>query len=162
MNKKAIYAGTFDPITVGHLDIIERGSKLFDKLVVGIGINSKKKPMLTDESRIYMIKEAVGHLENIEVIQFGGLLVDIAKKIGVDVIVRGLRMFSDFESEFQMALTNRELASEIETIFLTPKHEHSFISSSMVREVWSNGGDISKFVPKNVARILERMEHGVF
>lgn len=164
---RAIYAGTFDPITVGHLDIIERASKLFSELEIGVGINANKTPMFNIDHRVLMLMDATKHLDNVKVINFKGLLVDTAKKRDIDVIVRGLRIFSDFESEFQMALTNRALNSEIETIFLTPKHEHGFISSSMVREVWSNGGDVSKFVPENVAKVMGRtwglpIDHGFF
>jgi pantetheine-phosphate adenylyltransferase len=159
---KAIYAGSFDPITNGHEDLIRRASLLFDELVVAIGRNGSKKYMFSELRRKILIESVVDTLPNATVTTFEGLLVDYAKSIEADVIVRGLRMFSDFESEFQMALTNRSLNPRIETVFLTPQHEHSFVSSSMVKEVWNNGGDISNFVPEDVRIEFGRLEHGVF
>ena len=153
----AIYAGTFDPLTVGHVDLVERASKLFDVFFVGIGINPKKKPMFEILQRFEMAQEVFKHIENIQIISFKGLLVETVLKVEADVIVRGLRMFSDFESEFQMALANRDLLPTVETIFLTPKHEHSYISSSMVKEIWVHGGDIKSYVPAYVYDIMENI-----
>jgi len=150
-NKTAIYAGTFDPITNGHMDIIERASEMFEAVVVAIGINGKKTPMFKDYKRVEMVSESTKHLDNITVSTFKGLLVDYAAKIDASVIIRGLRTVSDFEYEFQMVKTNRALNPAIERVFLLPKAETEFISSSVVKEIWSHGGDIAQFVPENVA-----------
>ncbi len=154
---KAIYAGTFDPLTVGHVDLVERASKMFDTLLVGIGINDRKKPLFDMPHRFEMAVEVLRPIENVSVITFDGLLVNTAAKFGVDVIVRGLRTYSDFENEFQMALTNRDLSPDVETIFLIPKHENSYVSSSTVKEVWRYGGDISGYVPAPVLREMEKL-----
>jgi pantetheine-phosphate adenylyltransferase len=154
MNKAAIYAGTFDPITLGHLDVLERAARIFPRVVIGVASNPGKNPLFSSEERVELVKASTAHLSGIEVETFNGLLVDFAESKKVRVIVRGLRAFSDFEYEFQMALTNRKLKSEIETIFLMPKQDYSYVSSSNVREVAQLGGDITQFVPESVQAAL--------
>jgi len=154
MNQSAICAGTFDPLTMGHLDVIERASRIFPRVVIAVATNPGKDPLFSLEQRIELVKNSTAHLEGIEVDSFDGLLVDFAESKDVRVIVRGLRAFSDFEYEFQMALTNRKLKPRIETIFLMPKQDYSYVSSSNVRTVASLGGDISQFVPPPVQRAL--------
>ncbi len=148
--KIAVYPGSFDPLTNGHLDIIERASSVFDKLIVAISINTTKKTMFTLEERKAMIEVAVEPIKNVEVVIIDGLLVDYVKSLKDAVIVRGLRAISDFEMEFQMALMNRDLAPEVETMFLMTTHRLSFLSSTMIKEVDKFGGDISGYVPPNV------------
>jgi len=155
MNQSAICAGTFDPITMGHLDVIERASRIFPRVVIGVATKTGKTPLFNLEERIALVRESTAHMEGVEVASFTGLLVNFAESNGVRVIVRGLRAFSDFEYEFQMALTNRKLKSEIETIFLMPKQDYSYVSSSNVRGVAELGGDTSAFVPPPVQRALE-------
>ena len=155
MNKSAICAGTFDPITMGHLDVIERASRIFPRIVIGVATKAGKTPLFTLDERIDLTRESTTHLSGVEVKSFDGLLVDFAESQKVRVVVRGLRAFSDFEYEFQMALTNRKLNSEIETIFLMPKQDYSYVSSSNVRSVAELGGDTSVFVPAPVQRALE-------
>jgi len=155
MNEAAICAGTYDPLTLGHLDVIERASRIFPRVVIAVATNPGKNPLFTLEERIDLVRQSVSHLEGIEVDSFDGLLVDFAESKDVRVIVRGLRAFSDFEYEFQMALTNRKLKPQLETIFLMPKQDYSYVSSSNVRTVASLGGDISQFVPPPVKRALE-------
>ena len=149
MNKlTAICPGSFDPVTMGHIDIISRASKMFDKLIVVIlPNNSKKKQSFSIEERIQFIKTVTADLPNVTVDYYDGLLADYAGKVGAGVIVKGLRAMSDFEYEFQMALTNKELNPDVETVFLTTSAQYMYLSSSMVREVASMGGDISSFVP---------------
>lgn len=155
MNQAAMCAGTFDPITMGHLDVIERASRIFPRVVIAVATNPGKNPLFSLEERLALVREATAHLEGIEVDAFGGLLVDFAESKHIQIIVRGLRAFSDFEYEFQMALTNRKLKSAIETIFLMPKQDYSYVSSSNVREVAQLGGDTSLFVPPPVQRALK-------
>ena len=155
MNEAAICAGTFDPLTMGHLDVIERASRIFPRLVIAVATNPGKNPLFTLEERIELVSHSIAHLDGIEVDSFDGLLVDFAESKDVRVIVRGLRAFSDFEYEFQMALTNRKLKPRLETIFLMPKQDYSYVSSSNVRTVASLGGDIAQFVPPPVQRALE-------
>ncbi|MEN7973747.1 MAG: pantetheine-phosphate adenylyltransferase, partial [Verrucomicrobiota bacterium] len=147
MNEAAICAGTFDPITMGHLDVIERASRIFPRVVIGVATNPGKNPLFSLEERMELVRKSTAHLSGVEVDCFDGLLVDFAEGKGVRVIVRGLRAFSDFEYEFQMALTNRRLKPSIETTFLMPKQDYSYVSSSNVREVAELGGDTSIFVP---------------
>lgn len=154
---KAIYAGTFDPLTVGHVDLVQRASKMFDTLLVGIGTKDSKTPLFDVPRRFEMAVDVLRSLSNVSVVTFEGLLVETAAKLEVDVIVRGLRTYSDFENEFQMALTNRDLSPDVETIFLIPKHENSYVSSSTVKEVWRHGGDISRYVPPAVLREMEKI-----
>ena len=155
MNQAAMCAGTFDPITMGHLDVIERTSRIFPRVVIAVATNSGKNPLFNLDERIALVRESTANLKGIEIKSFNGLLVDFAESVKVRVIVRGLRAFSDFEYEFQMALTNRKLKPEIETIFLMPKQDYSYISSSNVREVAQLGGDTTQFVPPSVQRALE-------
>jgi pantetheine-phosphate adenylyltransferase len=156
MNEAAICAGTFDPITMGHLDVIERALRIFPRIVVGVATNPGKNPLFNLEERIELVRQSTAHLPGIEVDSFNGLLVDFAQSNNVKVIVRGLRAFSDFEYEFQMALTNRKLRPELETVFLMPKQDYSYVSSSNVRSVAQLGGDTSMFVPVAVQQALER------
>ncbi|SES66444.1 Phosphopantetheine adenylyltransferase [Natronincola peptidivorans] len=145
--KIGIYPGSFDPITNGHLDIIQRASKLFDKVIVAVLENPNKNPMFTLEERVKLIKEAVGPYKNITIDCFSGLLIDYAKKKNAKVIIKGLRAVSDFEYEFQMALMNRKLDSDVETIFLMTSSKNSYLSSSLVKEVARFGGCIEGLVP---------------
>jgi pantetheine-phosphate adenylyltransferase len=156
MRHSAIYPGTFDPLTLGHLDLIERAAQIFDRVTVAVVVNSRKKTAFTPEERVAMVEASVKHLKNVKVEAFDGLLVSYAREKGIHVLLRGLRAFSDFEYEFQMALANRKLAPEIEMIFLMPKETHSYISSSTVREISDRGGDISQFVPPSVKKFIEK------
>jgi pantetheine-phosphate adenylyltransferase len=156
MEKVAIYPGTFDPITFGHLDLIQRASNIFDTLVVAVSTNPVKSPLFETQERVDLAKEVSKSFGNVEVEQFGGLLVDYATRRNIPLVIRGLRAFSDFEYEFQMALTNRKMAPKIETLFLMPKDEFSYLSSSMVRQVAELGGDTSEFVPAAVQAALDR------
>jgi pantetheine-phosphate adenylyltransferase len=154
MIHKAVYPGTFDPMTNGHLDIIQRASLLFPELIVAVGQNSRKQPFFSFETRIACIEEAIVDLPRVKVLGFRGLLVDFMRKNDARFIIRGLRAVSDFEYEFQLAGMNRQLSSNIETIFLTPSPDCMFISSSLVREISSLGGDVTDFVPKSVSDML--------
>lgn len=151
----AIYPGTFDPVTFGHLDVLERGAKLFDKVIISVAGSSDKKTVFTLGERMKMIKSITGKLKNVFVESFEGLLVNYAKSKKANVILRGLRAISDFEYEFQMALTNRKIAPGIETVFLMPGEKYSYISSTLVREIAKYGGDVTSFVPESVARKLK-------
>jgi pantetheine-phosphate adenylyltransferase len=153
--KIAVYPGTFDPPTFGHLDIIERASKLFDKLIIALGTNPSKKTLLSLDDRVSMMKTLTGVHTNVTVEVFNGLLVDFATQKGANAVVRGLRAISDFEYEFQMALMNRHLSNELETVFLMTSTEFLFVSSSIVKEVARLDGDISGFVPEIVASRLK-------
>ncbi len=160
---KAVYPGSFDPITYGHIDIIERGIKLFDRVVVAILINPQKKPLFTVEERLEMIKQSLTDLpqNKIEISSFTGLLVDYVKKIQARAILRGIRAISDFEYEFQMALTNRRLLKKVDTVFMMPDEKYSYLSANLVREIASFGGDISHFVPPHVEkRLKEKFKKG--
>ena len=152
MKKKAIYPGTFDPITYGHLDIIQRSAEMVDELIVGVLTNKGKSPLFTPEERVEMIKVAVKDIPNVKVLAFDGLLIEFAKKQKATIIIRGLRAVTDFEYELQMSQTNRVLSPEVDTIFLTTSLKWAYLSSSTVKEVAAFGGDISKFVPKKVAK----------
>ncbi len=154
MSAKAIYPGTFDPPTSGHLDLIQRGAKLFDHLTVAILINPVKNPLFTVEERAEMLKEATAGIGNVSVATFEGMMVEFARRQGATAVLRGIRAISDYEHEFQMALMNRRLAPEVETVFLQPAGRYSFVSSRMVKEVFSFGGDISGLVPPNVIKRL--------
>lgn len=152
----AIYPGSFDPITNGHLDIITRGSKIFDKLIVGVLVNVDKVGLFEIEERVELIKRVTRHLENVEVVSFKGLLVDLAKQHDAKVILKGLRAVSDFEYEFQMALMNSQLDSHIETLFMTTSAANSFLSSSSVKQVAKFGGDINNLVPAEIKEDIIR------
>jgi pantetheine-phosphate adenylyltransferase len=155
----AIYPGSFDPITNGHLDLIQRGSALFDRLIVAILRNDEKRPLFSVEERIEMLQEVIGELPNVEVGSFDGLLVDYAAERGANMIIRGIRAISDYEYELQMALMNRRLRPEIETAFLMAGEAYSFISSHLMKEVVSLGGNVSGLVPSTVeARLKCRFE----
>ncbi|MBS1515104.1 MAG: pantetheine-phosphate adenylyltransferase [Bacteroidetes bacterium] len=151
----AIYPGTFDPVTNGHLDIIERASKLFDNVIITIAVNSNKKPLFTENERVDMIKNVTKKFKNVSVDFFDGLLVSYAKKKKASVIIRGLRAISDFDYEFQIALTNRKLVPEVNTIFLMPSEKYSFLNSSLVRELASYNANLKEFVPEYVHRKLK-------
>lgn len=156
--KTAIYPGSFDPVTLGHYDIIERSSKIFDRLIVGVLNNSAKSPLFSVEERVKMLKDVTKGLPNVEVMAFDGLLIDFARANEAQVIVRGLRAVTDFEYELQMAQTNHKLEPSVETVFLTTSLEYSYLSSTIVKEVAFYHGDISKFVPDVVReRIREKM-----
>lgn len=155
----AVYPGSFDPITNGHLDIIERASRLYDRLVVGVLNNGNKKPLFSAEERVDMIRRVTGHLENVEVDTFTGLLVDFAKSKGATVIVKGLRTVADFEYEFQMALLNKSLNPEYETMFMMTNTKYSYISSSMVKELAGFKGNLAGLVPcEIIEQIKEKYE----
>ncbi len=161
MNVTAIYPGTFDPITNGHVDLISRAAGIFSQVVVAIAENRGKGPLLPLAERVALAREVLAHLDNVRVIGFGNLLVDCARQQGAKVILRGLRAVSDFEYEFQLAAMNRRLAGEtIETMFLTPAEQYAFVSSSLIKEVARLGGDIDQFVPVPVARRLREIFPG--
>jgi pantetheine-phosphate adenylyltransferase len=154
MKITAIYPGTFDPITNGHTDLIERASRLFDKVIVAVAVNPGKQPMFSLDERVYLATRVLDHLGNVEVSGFDTLLVDYVRERGAQVILRGLRAVSDFEYEFQLAGMNRRLAPDVETIFMTPAEQYAYISSSLVKEVAIHGGDVSEFVPAHVMAAL--------
>jgi len=161
MPVKALYPGTFDPPTNGHVDLIQRGSKLFDHLTVAILVNPVKNPLFTVDERVEMLKEATAGIPNVSVATFDGLMVEFARRQGASAVLRGIRAISDYEHEFQMALMNRRLAPEVETVFLQPAGRYSFVSSRMLKEVFSFGGDVSGLVPPNVLkRLRARIKNG--
>ena len=151
-----VYPGTFDPVTYGHLDLVERSRKHVDRLILAILRNEDKQPMFTIEERMAFLREAVGGWDNVEIDSFDGLLVDYAKRMGATLILRGLRAVSDFEYELQMAMMNRRLAPDLETAFLMPSEAYSYVSSRLVREVACLGGDVSGLVPPAVAKALTK------
>ena len=153
---RAIYPGSFDPVTMGHLDIIKRASKVVDELIVSVLNNNSKSPLFSVENRVKMLEEVVKDLPNVKVMSFEGLLVDFAKEVNAKVIVRGLRAVTDFEYELQMSQTNQKLDPNIETMFLTTSIEYSYLSSTTVREIAAFGGDLTQFVPEAVALELEK------
>ena len=157
--KTAIYPGTFDPITNGHLDIIERAIKMFDKVIVMVARNSAKNPMFSDQERVDLIRAAVRKYKRVEVASFQGLLVEYAKKRKATAILRGLRAISDFEYEFQLALMNRKLNESVETVFLMPSEKYTYLNSTIVREIARLGGDVSEFVPPVVQKAFARKLH---
>lgn len=154
MKRKAVYAGTFDPITNGHIDIIKRALKLFDEVIVAVSNGKHKKPLFTQVERVEMIKNSLKNLENVKVEAFSGLLVDYLKEKEINIVIRGLRVISDFEYEFQLALLNKKLSQNIEIIYLMPEEKYLYISSSAVKEIASYGGDVSNFVSPFVAKKL--------
>lgn len=156
--KIAVYPGSFDPVTLGHLDVIERAAALFDRLIVVVMHNQTKKPMFTPEERQAFLRRVTSHLDNVEVDMFGGLLAEYARQRGACTIVKGLRAVSDFESEFQMALANRKLNPDLDTTFLMTSAEYMYLSSSIVKDIAAHGGDIAGFVsPELVDEVLKRM-----
>ncbi len=157
MPVKAIYPGTFDPVTNGHSDLIERASKLFSEVVVGVASSPSKKPCFDLDTRVDMIKKVTQHLPNVTVVGFTGLLVDFAKQHNASVLVRGLRAVSDFEYEFQLANMNRRLSPDLESVFLTPSEENSFISSTLVKEVALHNGDVTQFVAPIIKTALDKV-----
>ena len=160
-SRTAIYPGTFDPLTLGHLDIIERTSRLFDQTIITIATNSRKKPLFTLDERIRFVEDATVHIDNIAVKHFEGLLVDFARTEGAVAIIRGLRAVSDFEYELQMALMNRRLNSEVTTVFLMPNEKYTYLNSTIVKEVARFGGNIEKFVTPLVAeKLFEKLNLG--
>lgn len=154
MTVAAMYPGTFDPITLGHEDLVRRASRLFDRVVVAIAANPSKEPMFSLDERVELARSSLKTLDNVEVSGYDGLTVDFARKNDLRVIMRGLRAVSDFEYEFQLANMNRHLAVEVETVFLTPNENYNFVSSSLVREICGMGGDISEFVSPVVYQAL--------
>jgi len=161
MPVNALYPGTFDPPTNGHVDLIQRGAKIFDSLTVAILVNPVKNPLFTVEERVEMLEEVTSTIGNVTVATFDGMMVDFARQQGATAVLRGIRAISDYEHEFQMALMNRRLAPEIETVFLQPAGRYSFVSSRMVKEVFSFGGDVTGLVPPNVLkRLRARINNG--
>ena len=157
MTVTAIYPGTFDPVTNGHTDLIQRASRLFKRVIVGVAASPSKKPMFGLNERVELLKKVTAHLTNVEVVGFSGLLVDFAKQYHAKVLIRGLRAVSDFEYEFQLANMNRRLAPELESVFLTPAEENSFISSTLVKEVALHKGDVGQFVHPDVNKALNQI-----
>lgn len=156
MDIRAVYPGSFDPVTNGHIDLIQRSSALFDHVIVAILRNAEKFPLFSVEERIEMLQEATRNLKNISVTSFAGLLVDYVEKEKASVIIRGIRAVSDYEYELQMALMNRRLSNKVETVFMLPAESYSFLSSKLVREIAGLGGSIHEFVPADVERRLRR------
>ena len=153
----AFYPGTFDPATLGHIDLIRRAAKLFDEVIVGVAGNQDKSPLFTLDERVELLEAAVDGLDNVRVIGFNNLLIDCVREQNADTILRGLRAVSDFEYEFQLAAMNRHLDPGIETTFLTPSESYAFLSSTLIKEVASLGGDVSEFVPPQVMKALKRV-----
>lgn len=152
---RAVYPGSFDPVTLGHLDVITRGSRFFDEVIVGVLQNSAKSPLFSVEERVNMLREVTEGIDNIEIQSFDGLLIDFAKSVDAHIIVRGLRAVTDFEYELQLAQTNKAVYPDIDTLFLVTSVVYSYLSSSVVREIASYNGDISKFVPECVTEKLK-------
>jgi pantetheine-phosphate adenylyltransferase len=155
--RTALYPGTFDPITLGHIDVLKRASRLFDKVIIAVAPNESKRPLLSLKVRTRLIEENLKNFPNVEISSFDGLVVDFAREIGAIALIRGLRAVSDFEYELQMAQMNRNLDGNIETLFLMPNEAYTFVSSRLIKQVAAYGGDISKFVPENVFQVL--IEH---
>jgi pantetheine-phosphate adenylyltransferase len=156
MPKVAVYPGSFDPPTNGHLDVLRRAGRLAGTLYVAVAVNMSKEPLFTVEERLELLREITAGIPNIKVDRFDGLLVDYAKQVGASAIFRGIRAVSDFEYEFQMALTNRQLSAEVETLFLMPSQEYSYLSSNMIKEVARLGGNLTPFVPAPVAALMKK------
>ena len=154
-SRVGIYPGTFDPITNGHLDIIRRAAPLFDRVIVTLALNSEKEPLFSVDERLDMIRKTINDIPGVEAAMFSGLVVDFARKVGASAIIRGLRAVSDFEYEFQMALMNRKQNQALDTVFLMPDERFTYLSSSIVKEIAKLGGDISKFVPISVEKIIK-------
>ncbi len=154
--KHCIYPGTFDPITYGHLDVLSRAAKLFDQVTIAIAANAGKEPIFSTEERFNLVQNNVAQFKNVKVVGFTGLLVDLARDLKADAIIRGLRALSDFEFEFNMALMNRHLEPKLETLFVMPNEQFSYTSSSLVKQVAKYGGDVKHFVPPDVAAALKK------
>jgi pantetheine-phosphate adenylyltransferase len=154
--KHCIYPGTFDPITYGHLDVLSRAAKLFDRVTIAIAANAGKEPIFSSEERFSLVQNNVAQFKNVKVVGFTGLLVDLARDLKADAIIRGLRALSDFEFEFNMALMNRHLEPKLETLFVMPNEQFSYTSSSLVKQVAKYGGDVKHFVPPDVAIALKK------
>ena len=153
---RAIYPGSFDPVTYGHLDVIKRSCKIVDELIVGVLNNNAKMPLFSAEERVKMLEEVTKDLKNVKIVLFQGLLIDFARQQGADLVIRGLRAITDFEYELQMSQTNHKLEPSVETMFLTTSIEYSYLSSTTVREIAAFGGDLTQFVPEAVALELEK------
>nr|WP_314461067.1 pantetheine-phosphate adenylyltransferase [uncultured Clostridium sp.] len=157
--RKAVYPGSFDPVTFGHLDIIERSARMCDHLIIGVLNNNSKTPLFSVEERVNMLKSLTNDFDNVEVKSFGGLMIDFVRANQADAVIRGLRAVTDFEYELQIAQTNRVIAPEVDTVFLTTNLKYSYLSSSIVKEIASYGGEISAFVPENIAeRVRKKIE----
>jgi len=156
MCQRVIYPGTFDPITYGHIDLIKRAQEIFGEVIVAVADNPQKRPLFSLKERVTLVKRAIQDLKGVSVESFSGLVIDYARKKKIRVIIRGLRMISDFEYEFQMALTNRKLSADIETIFLMPKEHFSYLSSRLLKEAASLGADLKEFVPDFVEKALKK------
>ena len=156
--RRAIYPGSFDPVTNGHLDVVDRARKLFDEVIVAVAVNDQKQPHFTLEERLDLLEATIGKLDGVQIARLDGLLVDFAIKQNATAVVRGLRAVSDFEFEFQMALMNRKLEANVETIFLMPKEEYTYLSSRIVKEIARLGGDVAKFVPPPVAEAFAKKQ----
>jgi pantetheine-phosphate adenylyltransferase len=154
--RRAIYPGSFDPVTNGHLDVADRARKLFDEVIVAVAHNDEKQSLFSLDERLELLAQTVGKMDNVRIAHFDGLLVEFAKSHGAQAVVRGLRAVSDFEFEFQMALMNRKLENAVETIFLMPKEEYSYLSSRIIKEIARLGGHVSDFVPPPVAAALAK------
>jgi|SRR6266404_4911000 pantetheine-phosphate adenylyltransferase len=154
--RRAIYPGSFDPVTNGHLDVAERARKLFDEVIVSVAHNDEKQPLFSLEERLDLLRQSFGKIDNVRIAHFDGLLVEFATAQKAQAVIRGLRAVSDFEFEFQMALMNRKLQGSVETIFLMPKEEYTYLSSRLVKEIVRLGGDVSEFVPAAVAKALAK------
>lgn len=152
--RRAVYAGSFDPVTRGHLDLICRAARLFDRVVVAVGVHPTRRPLFTVDERLAMLSEAASGLNNIEVTSFDGLLIDFCKRIDANILIRGLRHSMDFEYELQIAQANADMAPDVETIFLPTANKYGFITASLVREIASHGGDVRRYVPENVVESL--------
>lgn len=160
MKNIAVYPGTFDPITYGHIDLIDRAARLFDRVIVAVAANSAKTPLFSLAERVSLVEQVMSHHQNVEVQGFESLLTDFAKQHGASIILRGLRAVSDFDYEFQLASMNRKLASKIESLFLMPAENFSYVSSRLVREIASLGGDVKEFVPEVVLKALHKKLRG--
>lgn len=160
--KIAVYPGSFDPITNGHIDIVKRSSRMFDKIIVAVASREQKKPIFTLEERVDLAKKALANIKNVEVVGFKNLLIDFVREKKASTIIRGIRAVVDFDYEFQMVVTNRKLAPEIETIFFMPSAQYFYLSASLVKEIASLGGRISCFVPRPVAKALKKKFHNCY
>lgn len=156
MRKIALYPGSFDPVTYGHIDLIDRARQLFDEVRVAVAVNLEKKPLFSLEERVSLLKKAIGNKKGVRVDSFEGLMVNYAKAHQINIIIRGVRATSDFDYEFQIALTNRQLASHIDTVFLMPSEKHFYLSSRLIKEISRLGGNVSKFVPRFVEQALAK------